>query len=1402
MAFAGPQRDGVKFARIMCLVYCEFHPTEGSRIVFQTPEGFFASGGSSTAISGITGVPATSSASGSATVSASASVWGLGQQLSHNTLSPGTGSGGSATGTLPPNTSNSPAATQAPPPGSRRPSTSISQGLGVIRARSDSSMVSSVSGTPSSHGSPSEQLSFIAAPGPAARTGTPPSQSLVSSDTASPHTANTTTTTLDSTPATPAQQPSSETIHTTTLSPTAFTTATTIEVSLRPSAVTDITQPPLSQPHQLLAPLHRHSRTHSISTIESEDRERIFQLSTDKSLLTTTTRRRGRQPPSGTATSVSTGSRRRGAGSGMGTGAGANAVTGSGNTDLPDTQFLDDYDDSEFDSAPSLSGSVSVSEHMERSLDSLSPLADSISAGAVPAAATSSTVSAARVVLSPPTPAHPSPLLPAPATPTADVEGSGDGNGGGGNGAGVADADHTDAVFALPGPLEQPITVTQVSAAEAPGVDVGREGGPELGVEAGVQPGSGGRDADGDSAARGNTLSLQLASSQSGPSSEETEPRTNSVVQVHKSERQQFTESGGHPDSTSIPTDSLLQQNDMDSVAAETGPLVINPQTQLSTISTVCDTPVPQNSSADFPASTSPSPSFPPSSISADPTSPLLTPVPDTPIPIDDSIALASASASASPARPSTKTMASRRSTFSGGVRPTFLQASTARRSTGSLPSILSPRRMSVGSGGIPPEGVTTPGSPRSRTSLLPGSLASPPAGQAPPSLLRPLTSQAPVSKLSSASLLAAAGAASGSTQTPGPSVPRRTSGSNSPLSFLALSPIERDLTSASTAVSALRTVSWSEGNSLVQTASPRPLRTVTLLSPKSGQAGHTRASSSPVSPSLSPLPARSPLSASTSAIAGVLGSPVSSYFGSPSTSFTQPHPLSRAHAAGSTSSSTSGVWRLPSGPSSRANSPAGGGGPSASMTHNQGTHLDFDLLSDILIPKPELAHRLYVLRLSSTVTVASWPCVVEDPRYPRNKFLWNLGFVFEGPGEGVVCYEQVVRKIGRVLRSLELESQFLSNPASKQRLPQILEQIMEDLNAYHECQVTLDPITTISLKLFPLYPDPPPIDDWLVPVIVMPGAWEAADATWDLTLLKVRVFYSRHGCTDVLERALCFKVTPYIDGVRSIRRIADEGDIDINLCGMAVQHFVYYGIVVLVDIFQYSNVYTPTHRIRLLLDSQAGLATRCAQFSAETTDLSNSDDGRSFDSGAGADERDRRLTGLTAGVLFGMYAGMRHGLTIKEWAKRAGVGQRYKLDTRRFVLFGVLNGLIRRVHRYPVLVQTSQGEQQSTPATAVSPTPATMRAPGPPGAVSLLTAGLGREKEAPNEGADESVLERLTGLLDGTHHADDLCTKFRVGPKRLEELCDAVCRWLNTGGAGLNKSGDGLPWKVRTVWR
>lgn len=60
-------------------------------------------------------------------------------------------------------------------------------------------------------------------------------------------------------------------------------------------------------------------------------------------------------------------------------------------------------------------------------------------------------------------------------------------------------------------------------------------------------------------------------------------------------------------------------------------------------------------------------------------------------------------------------------------------------------------------------------------------------------------------------------------------------------------------------------------------------------------------------------------------------------------------------------------------------------------------------------------------------------------------------------------------------------------------------------------------------------------------------------------------------------------QVTPFIDGLNHVARIAALSDVDNNLVKACVQNLVYYGVVAMVSLFQYGNVYCTTPRLKLL---------------------------------------------------------------------------------------------------------------------------------------------------------------------------------------------------------------------------
>lgn len=107
-------------------------------------------------------------------------------------------------------------------------------------------------------------------------------------------------------------------------------------------------------------------------------------------------------------------------------------------------------------------------------------------------------------------------------------------------------------------------------------------------------------------------------------------------------------------------------------------------------------------------------------------------------------------------------------------------------------------------------------------------------------------------------------------------------------------------------------------------------------------------------------------------------------------------------------------------------------------------------------------------------------------------------------------------------------------------------------------------------------------------------------------------------------------QVLPYIDGFNHVARIAAEADVENNLVKSCVQNLVYvyiihiklifkdiqnyfnasftfnfsyYGVVTLIPIFQYSNVYAATSKLKELAENPK-LQERCIAYTSKFSKL------------------------------------------------------------------------------------------------------------------------------------------------------------------------------------------------------
>ena len=80
---------------------------------------------------------------------------------------------------------------------------------------------------------------------------------------------------------------------------------------------------------------------------------------------------------------------------------------------------------------------------------------------------------------------------------------------------------------------------------------------------------------------------------------------------------------------------------------------------------------------------------------------------------------------------------------------------------------------------------------------------------------------------------------------------------------------------------------------------------------------------------------------------------------------------------------------------------------------------IDFDSLSGYIIPTRQLYGNLVTIT-AGEYKVMGFPVLLEDAKYKRNTFTFNVCFVFERIAE-TSSYESVVRKLARALTSLEV---------------------------------------------------------------------------------------------------------------------------------------------------------------------------------------------------------------------------------------------------------------------------------------------------------------------------------------------------------------------------------------------
>ena len=376
---------------------------------------------------------------------------------------------------------------------------------------------------------------------------------------------------------------------------------------------------------------------------------------------------------------------------------------------------------------------------------------------------------------------------------------------------------------------------------------------------------------------------------------------------------------------------------------------------------------------------------------------------------------------------------------------------------------------------------------------------------------------------------------------------------------------------------------------------------------------------------------------------------------------------------------------------------------------------IHFPSVASFLIPRPNFCSN----RISFThngYRLLSYPICISSSTYARNAYLFNFAFVLD-EDTPFASYTTVILKLASLMRTLEEQSRFLSkdtSPPNSGKIYALCEVLMEDLNNYCETQIPIDEFNTLNIKLFPTYPPPPPLLPHHVPLSTVRLA-DLVDDNWDLTMLRI---------------------LPYIDGVNSVKQISLRADADHKLTRKAVQHLLYYGCLLLLDIFQYGAIYAPTAEIAQFVESPEAQA-ECARYVAIPPPEQDSKDTTNT----------VQVKGLSGTRIAELYLALRQGLTVRNWylEHQSDLSQ---VDVRRFITFGVIKGFLYRVHKYAI---SPSALKHTKAASKKQGWQAKSKARSKDGTVSAAVAELG-----------------LAQYLDGTHCFDEICTELMIGEKDL----------------------------------
>ena len=191
-----------------------------------------------------------------------------------------------------------------------------------------------------------------------------------------------------------------------------------------------------------------------------------------------------------------------------------------------------------------------------------------------------------------------------------------------------------------------------------------------------------------------------------------------------------------------------------------------------------------------------------------------------------------------------------------------------------------------------------------------------------------------------------------------------------------------------------------------------------------------------------------------------------------------------------------------------------------------EGSQSIFDSTSEYIITGSELTGKIITLS-THEFHIMTRPTLMSDERYERNSLLFSVGIVLRRAADPRP-FRPLISKLALTLRTMEMESQFLSNPSLRKQLQPLLERILVSMNSsLMECNLLLSRSNALNHKLFhPPKPDVSPVLDHEVPILLRRD-FHLQMYEWDLSI---------NWCL------------MHIDGVTTTHQISIKAEVDLEM--------------------------------------------------------------------------------------------------------------------------------------------------------------------------------------------------------------------------------------------------------------